>query len=145
MSQVLLNKVFHPVFLRVDEFVILSFSPFCSGKKKKTNSAVITRPWTSNQTSLPLLSFKGVLEANLLKHWYLVFVHLFGFVDCCYTHTHTCQPLQAPWHPLFSTVHSLNATQKTHPKWLMQKKKKKRGHDSAIYFNALKNAKKKLP
>ena len=33
MSQVLLNKVFHLVFLRVDEFVILSISQFLRPKK----------------------------------------------------------------------------------------------------------------
>lgn len=140
----LLNKVFHPVFLRVDEFVILSFSPFCSEKKKKMNSAVITRPWTSNQTSLPLLSFKGVFEANLLKHWYLVFVHLFGFVDCCYTHTHVPAPpstVAPPFlHSALAECDTENTSQMTNAE-----KKKKGGHDSAIYFNALKNAKKKLP
>lgn len=134
----LLNKVFHPVFLGVDEFVILSFSQFCSNEKNELSCDYET--WTSNQTSLPLLSFKGVLEGNILKHWCLIF----GLpLLTAHTHTHVPAPPSSVAFPLLYSALTESDTEKTSQMTKTEKKKQPQRCDSATYFNALKNPKKK--
>lgn len=103
------------------------------------NSAVITRPWTSNQTSLRLLSLKGVFEANLLKHWCLIFVCPSWLLT--HTHTHVPAPPRTVALPPLPSGLAESDTEKTSQ--MTNTKKRHQGCDSATYFNALKNVKKK--